>query len=109
MAVSADARLANHFQMQANYTLARNMDDDSNEHLLQGDRAESLRPGGRMGLLEVGVVADVVLGIGPLGREVERIQRRLPAEEMLVRVVVQIARQRVVRLHLEMIGQPVRE
>jgi hypothetical protein len=39
MAVSLTRRLANHFQMQANYTLARNMDDDSNEHLFRRETA----------------------------------------------------------------------
>jgi hypothetical protein len=32
-------RLASHFQLQANYTLARNMDDDSNEHLFRREPA----------------------------------------------------------------------
>jgi hypothetical protein len=32
-------RLANHFQMQANYTYAVNMDDDSNEHLFRREPA----------------------------------------------------------------------
>jgi len=39
LAVSLTRRLANHFQMQANYTLARNMDDDSNEHLFRRETA----------------------------------------------------------------------
>jgi hypothetical protein len=39
MAVSLTRRLANRFQMQANYTLARNMDDDSNEHLFRRETA----------------------------------------------------------------------
>src|SRR5207237_4521757 len=32
-------RLASHFQMQANYTLARNMDDDSNERTFRRETA----------------------------------------------------------------------
>src|SRR2546428_11955150 len=39
MAVSLTRRLANRFQLQANYTLARNMDDDSNEHLFRRETA----------------------------------------------------------------------
>jgi hypothetical protein len=39
VAVSLTRRLANHFQMQANYTLARNMDNDSNEHLFRRETA----------------------------------------------------------------------
>ena len=39
LAVSLTRRLANHVQMQANYTLARNMDDDSNEHLFRRETA----------------------------------------------------------------------
>lgn len=39
MAASVTRRLANHFQLQANYTLARNMDDDSNEHLFRRETA----------------------------------------------------------------------
>jgi hypothetical protein len=39
MALSLTRRLANRFQMQANYTLARNMDDDSNEHLFRRETA----------------------------------------------------------------------
>src|SRR2546428_73854 len=39
MAVSLTRRLANHFQLQANYTLGRNMDDDSNEHLFRRETA----------------------------------------------------------------------
>ena len=39
LAVSLTRRLANHFQLQANYTLARNMDDDSNEHLFRRETA----------------------------------------------------------------------
>ncbi|MBW8866051.1 MAG: hypothetical protein JF610_01775, partial [Acidobacteria bacterium] len=36
---SLTLRLANHFQMQANYTYAVNMDDDSNEHLFRREPA----------------------------------------------------------------------
>jgi hypothetical protein len=39
LAVSLTRRLANHFQLQGNYTLARNMDDDSNEHLFRRETA----------------------------------------------------------------------
>ncbi len=39
LAVSLTHRLANRFQMQANYALARNMDDDSNEHLFRRETA----------------------------------------------------------------------
>ncbi|PYR30895.1 MAG: hypothetical protein DMF92_07140 [Acidobacteria bacterium] len=39
LAVSLTHRLAHHFEMQANYTLARNMDDDSNEHLFRRETA----------------------------------------------------------------------
>ena len=39
MAASITRRLANHFQLQANYTLARNMDDDSNEHFFRRETA----------------------------------------------------------------------
>jgi hypothetical protein len=39
LALSLTRRLASHFQMQANYTLARNMDDDSNEHLFRRETA----------------------------------------------------------------------
>ncbi len=39
LAVSLARRLANHFQMQANYALAKNMDDDSNEHLFRREPA----------------------------------------------------------------------
>ena len=39
LAVSLTRRLANRFQMQANYTLARNTDDDSNEHLFRRETA----------------------------------------------------------------------
>ena len=39
LAVSLTRRLANHFQMQANYALARNLDDDSNEHLFRRETA----------------------------------------------------------------------
>jgi hypothetical protein len=39
LAVSLTHQLANHFQMQANYALARNMDDDSNEHLFRRETA----------------------------------------------------------------------
>src|SRR5206468_6269400 len=39
LAVSLTRRLADHFQLQANYTLARNMDDDSNEHLFRRETA----------------------------------------------------------------------
>jgi len=39
MAVSLRGRLAQSFQLQANYTLARNMDDDSNEHLFRRETA----------------------------------------------------------------------
>src|SRR3989442_1648783 len=39
VAVSLTRRLANYFQLQANYTLARNMDDDSNEHLFRRETA----------------------------------------------------------------------
>jgi hypothetical protein len=41
LAVSLTRRLANHFQMQANYALARNMDDDSNEHLFRRETAQN--------------------------------------------------------------------
>jgi len=37
--VSLTRRLANHFQAQVNYALARNMDDDSNEHLFRRETA----------------------------------------------------------------------
>ncbi len=39
MAVSLTRHLANRFELQANYTLARNMDDDSNEHLFRRETA----------------------------------------------------------------------
>jgi hypothetical protein len=39
MVVALTHRLTNHFQMQTNYTLARNMDDDSNEHLFRRETA----------------------------------------------------------------------
>jgi len=39
VAASLTRRLANHFQMQANYTYALNMDDDSNEHLFRRETA----------------------------------------------------------------------
>ena len=39
MAVSLTRRHANGVQFQANYTLARNMDDDSNEHLFRRETA----------------------------------------------------------------------
>jgi hypothetical protein len=39
LAVSVTHRLARHFQMQGNYALARNMDDDSNEHLFRRETA----------------------------------------------------------------------
>jgi hypothetical protein len=39
LAVSLTRRLASHLQLQANYTLARNMDDDSNEHLFRRETA----------------------------------------------------------------------
>jgi hypothetical protein len=39
LAVSLTHRLASHFQMQANYAFARNMDDDSNEHLFRRETA----------------------------------------------------------------------
>jgi hypothetical protein len=39
LAVSLTHRLAHHFQMQANYALARNLDDDSNEHLFRRETA----------------------------------------------------------------------
>jgi hypothetical protein len=39
LAVSLTHRLASRFQMQANYALARNMDDDSNEHLFRRETA----------------------------------------------------------------------
>lgn len=39
IALSLTHRLANHFQMQANYTYAVNMDDDSNEHLFRREPA----------------------------------------------------------------------
>ena len=39
MAASLTRRLANHFQLQANYALSRNMDDDSNEHLFRRETA----------------------------------------------------------------------
>jgi hypothetical protein len=39
MVASFTHRLAHRFQMQANYTLARNMDDDSNEHLFRRETA----------------------------------------------------------------------
>jgi hypothetical protein len=39
LAVSITHRLASHFQMQANYALARNLDDDSNEHLFRRETA----------------------------------------------------------------------
>jgi Carboxypeptidase regulatory-like domain len=39
IAASLTRRLANHFQMQANYTYAVNMDDDSNEHLFRREPA----------------------------------------------------------------------
>src|SRR5205823_13432399 len=39
LAVSLTRRLATHYQFQANYALARNMDDDSNEHLFRRETA----------------------------------------------------------------------
>jgi len=39
LAVTLARRLANHFQMQANYAWALNMDDDSNEHLFRRETA----------------------------------------------------------------------
>jgi len=39
LAVSLTHRLASRFQMQANYALARNLDDDSNEHLFRRETA----------------------------------------------------------------------
>jgi len=39
MVASFTHRLAHRFQMQTNYTLARNMDDDSNEHLFRRETA----------------------------------------------------------------------
>ncbi|PYR78513.1 MAG: hypothetical protein DMF86_05745, partial [Acidobacteria bacterium] len=39
LAMSLTHRLAKHFQMQANYAFARNMDDDSNEHLFRRETA----------------------------------------------------------------------
>jgi hypothetical protein len=39
MTVSLTRRLANRFQMQANYAFARNLDDDSNEHLFRRETA----------------------------------------------------------------------
>jgi hypothetical protein len=39
LAVSLTHRLARHFQMQGNYAFARNMDDDSNEHLFRRETA----------------------------------------------------------------------
>lgn len=39
LAVSVTHRLASHFQMQANYAFARNLDDDSNEHLFRRETA----------------------------------------------------------------------
>ena len=41
IAVSLTRRLANHFQMQANYAWAVNMDDDSNEHLWRRETAQN--------------------------------------------------------------------
>ena len=72
--------------------------------------APAVKPPGRSAsALKFDVVADVVLRIGPLWREIERVLRRLAAEEMLVRVIVQVAGQRVVRLDLEMVVQPMGE
>ena len=39
LALSLTRRLATHYQLQANYALARNMDDDSNEHLFRRETA----------------------------------------------------------------------
>ena len=39
MVLSLTHRLASHFQMQANYALARNMDDDSNERTFRRETA----------------------------------------------------------------------
>jgi hypothetical protein len=39
LVVALTHRLATRFQLQANYTLARNMDDDSNEHLFRREPA----------------------------------------------------------------------
>jgi hypothetical protein len=39
LAVSLAQRLVNHFQTQINYTFAKNMDDDSNEHLFRRETA----------------------------------------------------------------------
>ena len=39
LTVSITRRLANRYQLQANYALARNMDDDSNEHLFRREPA----------------------------------------------------------------------
>jgi hypothetical protein len=39
LAVSLTRRLATHYQLQANYALSRNMDDDSNEHLFRRETA----------------------------------------------------------------------
>jgi carboxypeptidase family protein len=39
LAVTLTHRLADHVQLQANYALARNMDDDSNEHLFRREPA----------------------------------------------------------------------
>ena len=39
VAVALTHRLSNRFQLQANYALARNMDDDSNEHLFRRETA----------------------------------------------------------------------
>ncbi|MDP9324035.1 MAG: hypothetical protein M3P13_10410, partial [Acidobacteriota bacterium] len=41
LAVSLTHRLDNHFQLQANYALARNLDDDSNEHLFRRETAQN--------------------------------------------------------------------
>jgi hypothetical protein len=39
--ISLTRRMANHFQMQANYAWALNMDDDSNEHLWRRETAQN--------------------------------------------------------------------
>ena len=41
VAVSLTRRMANYFQMQANYAWALNMDDDSNEHLWRRETAQN--------------------------------------------------------------------
>ena len=59
--------------------------------------------------VDVGIVANVVLRIRPFGGKIERVERGFAAEEMLVRVVVHVPGQGVIRLELDAVREPVSE